>query len=509
MVESKTLSNMAHRHRGDLGGRLTDTRIPARVVVALGQEAAQTATGQHLLWMLVNLLARQSVEIHQLELRLPRAVRAVPYLSPLVPQNVELYEALNQGLDAIHPGLTEPKEQSAAEVFIRVGSGPLEPSDLTLATTAVGWSGYVGRQALYEIGNDGNPIGAYVAACLCAGEVFKFVRAAKADAAEAALDLWLDSFNLRIVDQPDPGPGLPQELPLKDAVLAGVGAVGNAFLHTLYPLNGVNTNLLMLDGDPHGVESSNLNRYVLFGRNHVGSPKASSAAAMFDQSTLHIEGSDEFWGQWRENHPSYPLRLVLSAVDKNIARHEIQDALPELILGASTNEMRAQLNLYDVDKEGQCLRCRNPAETETPDEAVIARLKSITLAEREAEALHHRVPPDKLEMFLTDPVKHCGLITGAALRLFAGDTDEAGEWSVGFVSTLAGTLLAAEYIKQSLWPAAALDARTNLFRFQFWRPENRRVNARATTLPDATCLCQSSLFKRVLSNRRQSILEKP
>jgi molybdopterin/thiamine biosynthesis adenylyltransferase len=504
MVESKTLSDIARRHRGDLGGRLADTRMPARVVVGLDQEAAQTATGQHLLWMLVNLLARQSVEIHQLELRLPHGVRAIPHLSPLVPQDVELREALNRGLDAIHPGMIDPKEHSAAEVFIRVGPGSLEPSDLALATTAVGWSGYVGQQVVDELGDDGNPIGAYVAACLCAGEVFKFVRAANADAAEAARNLWLDSFNLRIIDRLNTGPNLPWELPLKDAVLAGVGAVGNAFLHTLYPLNGVNANLLMLDGDPHGIESSNLNRYMLFGRNHMGSPKASSAAAMFNRSTLRISGVDEFWGPWRDMHPSYPLGLVLSAVDKNTARHEIQDALPELILGASTNEMRAQLNLYNVDKGGPCLRCRNPAETETPDEAIIARLKNMTLAEREAEALRYRVPPDRLEMFLTDPVKHCGLITGAALRLFAGDTDEVGEWSVGFVSALAGTLLAAEYIKQSLWPVAALDARTNLFRFQFWRPENRRVNARATTPPDATCLCQSSLFKRALSSRRQN-----
>jgi len=40
--------------------------------------------------------------------------------------------------------------------------------------------------------------------------------------------------------------------------------------------------------------------------------------------------------------------VVISAVDRNSARHAIQDALPRLILGASTNEMRAQVNLYDV-----------------------------------------------------------------------------------------------------------------------------------------------------------------
>ncbi len=38
----------------------------------------------------------------------------------------------------------------------------------------------------------------------------------------------------------------------------------------------------------------------------------------------------------------------------------------ELILGASTKDMRTQLNLYGVFNGGQCLRCRNLVEEKPP-----------------------------------------------------------------------------------------------------------------------------------------------
>src|SRR5260370_34904894 len=78
------LNELSVRHRGDLGGRLTDVRLPAKVIVAGSPKAANTATGQHLTWMLLNLLARQTTEIAQIELSIPRAVEQLANLNAMV-----------------------------------------------------------------------------------------------------------------------------------------------------------------------------------------------------------------------------------------------------------------------------------------------------------------------------------------------------------------------------------------------------------------------------------------
>jgi hypothetical protein len=276
--------------------------------------------------------------------------------------------------------------------------------------------------------------------------------------------------------------------------------VANAFLHVLYPLKGARADLTLIDNDPEGVTDTNLNRCVLFGLRHAATfhPKASTAAALLGNGELVVEAFDDSWQAWRSEHPDRPLGLVISAVDKNSCRHAVQDALPRLILGASTNDMRAQVNLYDVLGGGPCLRCRNRPEARVSDDEVIARLKGLPPSEREHEARRVGVNPSVLAAFLSDPLGNCGLVSGATLQKFGGGSDEV-EWAVGFVSVLAGVLLAAEYLKLGLGSLSpTLNARENTFRFQYWRPDKVKVNAVFDTPPDAGCLCQKASFRRAL-----------
>lgn len=60
---------------------------------------------------------------------------------------------------------------------------------------------------------------------------------------------------------------------------------------------------------------------------------------------------------------SNPPRVLVSAVDTNAARHQLQDALPYIVLGASTHELRAEVDRYDMDDPlSRCLKCDNPVE---------------------------------------------------------------------------------------------------------------------------------------------------
>lgn len=499
--------DVSNRHRGDLGGRLRNDRVPAKVTVEADRAVVAIPTGQHLMWMLLNLLARQSDEVGEIELAMPDGVRPAARLSPLVPSGSDLKTVLEAGVEEINPRLLGPGGESRTRVSVRIGPGPLsKDADLTLAVSATGWAGYVGQIPAETIGDGENPVGAYVGACLAAGEIFKHVRSMRDEAGTYARRMWLDAAEMRVVDEPAPGPSLPDGLRLPATIVAGVGAVANAFLHVIYPLEDLRVDLTLIDNDPEGVTDTNLNRCVLFGLRHAATfhPKASTAASLMGNGRLVVEAVDDSWQAWRDEHSDRPLDLVISVVDKNSARHAVQDALPRLILGASTNDMRAQVNLYDVLGGGPCLRCRNRPETRTSDDEIVARLKALPPAEREQEARKVCIDPEILETFLSDPLGNCGLVGGATLQKFGGGSDEV-EWSVGFVSALAGVLLAAEYLKLGLGSKSpTLNARENAFRFQYWRPDKANVNAIFGTPPDAGCLCQKAVFRRALetSNMR-------
>lgn len=358
----------------------------------------------------------------------------------------------------------------------------------------------MGQVAVDLIGEDEHPVGAYVAASLCAGEIFKFIRGMRNDYGAFAHQLWLDAAFLRMsIETPvSRGPLLPADLRLLSAVVAGIGAVGNGMLHTLYPLTHLGGELTLIDGDRKGIDVTNLNRYVLFGLTDAAALKASTASGLFTGSQLIMHPVDEYWQSWYSRKADRPLDLVISAVDKNSARHAIQNAYPRLVLGASTNEMRAQVNLYDLLHGGLCLRCRNPVEEAVPDDVMIAHLRRLSPKERLIEAERAGIDPSTLEAFLSDPHEHCGMISGETLQRFAGE-DRQEEWSVGFVSLLSGVLLAAEYLKLSLDPGqVALDAQHNTFKFQFWRPDSTEANKIYHTPPERACFCQSSTSRSAM-----------
>lgn len=498
------LSEISNRHRGDLGGRLSDLRVPGKVVIAASTEVAANPEAQHLIWMLVNLLSRQTVEIHAVELEIGENIKPTGRLSPLVPSTDDLVSALHAGIQQINPALLVTEDDSKSTVFIRVGPGPLRPADFAISASSNGWSGGISREPLTILGRSSNPIGPYIAASLCAGEVFKFVRGMRPDAGEFVQQLWLDAGTLAISTEAPAFVEFPARFELKPTILAGVGAVANAFLHALYAAGPIRGQLIMLDNDEEGITHTNLNRYVLFGLSQITQLKASAARALLSDSGIETIPIDESWQDWMSRRRELNDEVVISAVDRNSARHAIQDALPRLIMAASTNEMRAQVNLYDVIAETACLKCRNPIESQPSDERIIADLRALRSSELARRAKELGVDLDTLREFLNDPLRKCGQISGSTLKKFAAETDEP-EWSVGFVSVLAGILLAAEYLKlNSTTIHPSLSSTQNAFRFQFWRPQSASANRRFGIPADPQCFCQNEVFRGCVAYRKES-----
>lgn len=498
------MSRMGDRHAGDLNGKLSSPGFGANVRILVADEFAGYSSTQHLVWMLLNLLARQPQEICGIELGYPAGIPVGSDISPLVQAGDDFVASVLRAVDRINPGVVGVETNAASQIFVRIGPGQFERSDFSIAASADHWSGYVGTEPAPLLTDSINPIGAYVGTSLAAAEIFKFVRKVRRDEADSPARLWLNAFTLEIGKDLTLSPDIPVNEAFPTTTLAGVGAVGSAFLQTLYSLPGVSGSIMVVDGDKDGVTETNLNRYVLFDRTHVEAlhMKASTVAEMFGGKSLHLVPFDENW-QTAVSREQFALGdIVISAVDRNSARHAIQDAMPRKILGASTNDLRLQVNLYDVlDPNSVCLKCRNKVEIEgLPDDIIIEQLQNLPSPELVKAARRMGVQFDTLSHFLTDPKKNCGKIKGESLQKFAASG--AGEFSVGFVSFLAGVLLCAEYLKQATRPESRMTVIRNQYRFQFWRPSHSKANRITMVPPEEGCMCRSQFYQYAIGIER-------
>jgi hypothetical protein len=491
-------NRIGQRQAGDLGGRLATDPVGVRVVIEVGDEFANFASVQHLVWMLVNLLSRQPEEVRHINLDMPAELRTIDHISPLV-EDGRFVTRVMEAARRINTSLAEHIDQTIHRetVFIRVGPGELRPDGFSIALSCDNWSGYAGTEQVDLITDSPNPIGSYVAACLGAGEVFKFARPIKSGHGSFTKGVWLNAYNLSLTGELIPSPPLSVIEVIPKIVLAGVGAVGAGFLHLLYALPDLRAYIDAIDGDPEGVTSSNLNRYAIFDTRHTESLhlKASTAASFFSERGTRLAPFDMSWEAWRRAGHPVP-DVVISAVDSNAARHAIQDSMPRTILGASTNELKLQVNYYDVsDPASACLKCRNPIGTSSvPDDTVVQDLKAFGDEELFDAAQKMNVSVEDLRTFLSDPKKNCGLISGASLQKFATVAD-IGAWSVGFVSVLAGVLLGAEFLKQTGGGATRMTSTANLYRFQFWHPGNGAVNRLTSARPETSCICRTPYYQ--------------
>lgn len=491
-----TASELGNRQRGDLGGRLHPPMQPIPLTITAGDEVARSRSGQHLLWMLTNLLARQVDEVSQITFEISTDITVLDRISPLVAAGGSLSTALKTGAVKINPLLGAP-QISDPKLRIQIGA-PALPSGKplhTLYVSATSWQGYIGTEQTPWVGAmDGNPVGSYVAACLAAAEIFKLVRGVQPEYGTSPGGMWYDAWHMRRGDQGDAGPSLPAVIQGLSTVVAGVGAVGNALLHTLYAVPGLRADIIAVDHDPEGIEITNLNRYTLFGQEDLGRPKATQAALKLAGAGLEVTPRDLLWQQWMAEQPEEARELVLSCVDNNVARHAIQSSMPGVILSASTLDLRAQVIGFERVPGAACLRCRNPPEARSSDEMVIQTLRACDRATRASLAAEQGVNSDGLEQYLEDPQVHCGLISGETLQRFSQPGAAEDSWSVGFVSAMAGVMLATEYLKRTLQPEApGLSGQINMARFQFWHPESS-VNAVCHWPAAADCTCTSPQY---------------
>lgn len=469
---------VSSRHEGDLGGQLLPFGDANRVgvTIVVPAETAHLPSVQHTAWMLLNLLARLDGVVHRVGICCPPGVALCGRVVPLAPRNQDLATALAAGGNSI--GVVPVNPDARLERTISVGmTRPAGPVDLY--ALGGGWCGGIdiAPDSLEQIDlKSALPIGPYLAACLAAGEVFKGARV-RPDTCIFPRSAYYSAWDHLASSSPLPGGCSGVEIGL-DATLVGVGAVGSSAMHTLWACTGVSGDTAVVDNDPKGLEASNLNRYALFGQESVGRAKATEAARIASDAEMRWIPHDSAIESFR-----LTSSRVASAVDRNSARAAIQFQYPARVFSASTLDLRAELLRCGPPGVGACLRCFNEPEKIAPDAELRERLK----AAPETELLHLAASVGLTLNEAKEWVEtgRCGLAGERLLGLMRGETG-GGTFAVGFVSVMAGTLLAAELIKDQLGVAAPLSESQQRATFQFFSPL-ARSNRASSYLRDPRC----------------------
>lgn len=482
--------NLGNRHlRSDLNNKLGAIDLGKRHVVRLNATAPVAATvgGQHTLWLLANLLARQFSVIQEIEICLPKVplqtgialFGAEENLPTTIARTVELVAG-----STMRVRLTEdPSVEVNAEIIVGLPKR-LAKAPFRVGVLGSGWNLFVGDSDCVPdiVPADRNPFGPYFAACIAAGEIFKWLRGLRENRGH-----YIKSLNLSLWDYAQygtwtelPSGEWPLSLKLPPLYLIGAGAVGQAVAAALTASRELCGYATIIDGDQ--IEDTNLNRYLLAIQGDEQVWKSELLAKYLRAGGFEVYPYCSDWPNYAYDsarppqrndllalEAAYRYRLILSCVDTNRARHAIQRFWPEYLIGGSTLELGLSVAAYDMHSPYECLMCSNPIEPAIPSiEAIANELRRLTHQGRHAWAEEHGADLQILEDYLSNP--RCGHLGEQEIAKF-GNEDRGTDWSVGFVSVAAGTLLAAQLVKHSLLGSTAFPSNLgNTLRFNFLNP---------------------------------------
>lgn len=435
---------------------------PAGVVRLVADDATvNTRGGQHALWMATNLLARQFAIVEELVIDVARAPLA-PRTDPFDDAGGELGERLVELARSVAGAamrVSGGPSSRRPDVDLMIGSSTRLQATRQIAAFGDGWRAMVGPPGeLPRLPAASSlPFGPYFAACLGTAEVFKMLCGRRDEDAASAVFFSLWDGRLTASWSSLATGAEPTKLLLPPSYLIGAGAVGQAFLAPIIAFEGVQGYFVVIDDD--AIDLTNLNRYLLARLRDVGCGKVDLAVETLERRAIGVHGYQGLWpayaldpvrsrarGDLDELERTYGYRQVISCVDGNQARHDIQRFWPEHIIGASTQSLRLTVASYDLSLGDECLMCANPIRPERTIEDLARDVQTMPSELRRAMARTRGVDVEALEEFLREP--HCGLLGEAELRHFAAEA--RADWSVGFVSVGAGVLAAAKFVQQSL-----------------------------------------------------------
>lgn len=273
--------------------------------------------------------------------------------APLADRLVALIRSIHPGADVMiaSPGARVPSDGPLLRLQPTDPAKRMQdPHEIWISVS--GWNVAVDTIAT----DDGAPerIAALAGACLGVAEVFRSVFADCLDG-NGRTSPSPAELNVLTCGPGTTGlPRLPDGIDMTGTVLAGAGAVGQAFLLALRA--AAPTGMLSV-ADDDAVDLPNLQRYVLTDDSSIGTPKTTQAAAAFDGTRMTVEQIPSRWGADPRSGPY--CDTVAVALDSAADRIGVAAGLHRAVYNAWTQPDDLGWSRHETfgDDGHPCLAC--------------------------------------------------------------------------------------------------------------------------------------------------------
>lgn len=464
-------------------------------------------------------ISRESATSNEGKLLADLLVRLVARLYPFLELRVELPEE-SERLTALARAINPHIEiTNGASMGVSVGS-EAPAFQTTYFAGSNGWDAYLSSRVSLKTGNSQNPFGAGAAACFAAANLFNRVLLPDWEQ-RITEDLLFSTFcnERKRTSQHVSNDNWNLD---GDAVLVGLGAVGNG---AMWALGSSSLRGTLHVVDPEAVELSNLQRYVLTERSDEGRSKV-------DLANAHLQGPFKpvlhrrKWAEFAQT-TGYKWPHVLVALDSAADRRAVQASLPRWIANSWTQPGDLGLSIHNrFDRPGACLSClylpagKIPNEDETVASAlgVPALLNEIRtllytgkgvsrqLIESVAAGLGY--PVEHFLAYEGRPVRDLyveGVCGGGAIPLQPnGAPAQALHVPLAHQSALAGVLLAAALVRHSV---TGDEEGTVVTRIDILRRASEYFTQPALKAGNGLCICEDGDYLVAYRTKYGQVIE--
>lgn len=331
-----------------------------RILIAVDEDTARTLNGQVMVLTTSNLLSRFCRNISLMcvseveQMYVPKKLHHQNFQSTIL--------RLLGSIDPFGDFHIVHSDKGNYDEIIAIGS-PEITKNPSFGINSDGWISYISKNTMGHpsVRTQPNPIGASASACIVTTEIFRSMLGMETGVKDS---FCFSAFDYSFDKTGSHNPDLPDSIDLKEIQMVGCGALGSAvsFFLSMLPITGT---MIVIDHDQ--VEISNLNRCPTFTLNDVGKMKAYALADFLSETSMKV---NPFLGKYSDfvaQRGAGDPDVVLSLVDSNGPRHEIQMNMPRLILYAATGEWVFSVGRHNA-LEDDCHICRFPEADQTNSE---------------------------------------------------------------------------------------------------------------------------------------------
>jgi len=438
-------------------------------------------------------------------------------LTPLQEGCDDVLSDLKKLARQINPKIAIASRLQTAQDVIVVGNTPV-PERTGQTQIYIGsnrWIARLSRGGPIGSGLSHNPIGAGIAACLAAANVFRGLFT------NAGLDeeLTLSALDLDPTNMMPPNPPI-DGLDLEQVFLVGAGAIGNGFLWAL-SRSSLSGQLTVIEHDH--VDLGNMQRYVLTLRKHENKSKTELVEYLFEgHPGISVSTVPKKWEDFVGSLPEdqWLFERVVVALDSAEDRIGVQASLPRWVVNGWTQRGEIGISRHNFVGEEACMACLYMPQGEAPHEDLLItnalgfpqeRLRAIRTMIETCQPLDQAflaqvaeakaVPLEKLLPYEGKSIRDLytkAVCSGMVMELANGPAIARAEVPMPFQAALAGILQAASLIAH----AGNLHTYPTITQIDLMRPfPSSRWFSRDEKKTAGRCFCEDPVFQEIYSSK--------